>query len=441
MPISPIVTDALKGVLPYVLGVHDLDTPYPAKLKLSNGDILHDDGVAMFTIDDGGLVAEFFGYDYKSTFTVPNGLRGGKLVLTDCEVEISIGYAYSNPKARTIYTQIDMPALSTYKLAPKFDWISRQEVPNLSSITMIINNLPDLILPEYSTRSFTEFSVKKEGAHLRNDDWQVVLYRPPVQQNQDIPVYEVVIKKNEGSMPSPFMAGGDESETLHTLLCIRYFLSFLTGRRINQAVTIGYLPGYYGPVCAKVGDLETPGRVDRFVATQEPPGIKWPTLFAEFSRVYADEKEGPYLRNAIEYFAECQMTLHAGRIHQAMTASQSTLEAILKWWWLKNEVKPFAKTLRKTVEQAELGKDSGRSIDWNAFDRMVKQAIKLRQEIVHSDVVQQDSQSLVGLCSFYMELARLLIFAKLGDRSVNGIGMIVGVPWANVESPLQAGTN
>ena len=440
MAISPIVTDALKGVLPHVLGVHDLDTPYPAKLKLSNGNLLHDNGVAMFTIDDGRLVAEFFGYDYKGTIMVPDGLSGGKLILTNCAVEIPIAYAYNNPKARSMYA-IPMQALDTYNLIPTSDWISRQEVSSLASIKMILNNLPDLHLLESSTRSLTEFSIEKQRVDLQDDDWQVVLYQQPLQQNRETPVYEVLISKKEGHMPSPFGEGWEESEALRMLLCVRYFLSFLTGRWINQAVTMGYSSKYYGTVCARVGDMETPGKVDRFIATLEPPGVKWRGLFAEFSRIYADEKEGPHLRNAIEQFAECQMTLHAGRIHQAMTASQSTLEAILKWWWLKNEVKPFTKMLRNTVEQAELGKDSGRSIDWNAFDRMVKKATKLRKEIVHSDVVQQDSQSLVGLCSFYRELARLLIFAKLGDRSVNGIGMIIGVPWATAASPLQAGTN
>ncbi len=451
MAISSIVTDAIKRVLAYVFGVHDLDTPYPAKLKLSNGDMLHDSGVAMFTIDDGRLIAEFFGYDYnhESAFIAPNGLRGGKLVLTDCEVEMPILYADSNPKARTLHTQIDVHVLNTYKLVPTFDWISQQEVPNLSSITMIINNLPDLHLPQYSTRSFTEFSVKKEGAHLQDDDWQVVLYQPPVQQIRETPVYEVVIRKNEGTMPSPCVGGNGTSRTL---LCIEYFLSFLTGRWINQAVAIGYSPGYHGPVCAKVGHLEAsePGKVDRFIAKPYAIASEWPVLFTEFSRIYADEEKGPYLRNVIEHFVECQMTLHAGRIHQAMTASQSTLEAILKWWWLKNEVKPFAKMLRKTVEQAELGKGAGKSIDWDAFDLMVNQARDLRKEIAHGDVVQEDSQDpavvrryqrLVYMCSFYMELARLLILAKLGDRGPNGIGMIVGVPWATAAPPLQAGNS
>lgn len=436
MAISPIVTDALKGVLPHVLGVHDLDTPYPAKLNLSNGNLLHDNGVAMFTIDDGRLVAEFFGYDskYGIVITVPDGLRGGKLVLTGCEVEIPIAYAYNNPKARSMYA-IPMPALDTYNLIPTSDWISRQEVSSLASIKMILNNLPDLHLLEYSTRSLTELSIEKQRVNLQDDDWQVMLYQQPLQQNRETPTYEVLISRKDGLMPSPFGEGWEKSETLRMLLCVRYFLSFLTGRWISQALTIGYSSKYYGTLCAKIGHLETPGKVDRFIATLEPPGIKWPTLFAEFSRIYADEKEGPYLRNAIEHFAECQMTSHAERTHQAMAASQSTLEAIMKWWWMRKRIGPFARTLTKTVEQAELGKDSGRSIDWNAFHRMVKQATKLRNNIAHSHVVQEDSRRLVYLCSFFRELARLLIFAKLGDRSVNGIGMIIGVPWATAAPP------
>ena len=444
MTINPLMTAAItEEILPYVFGVHDLDTPYPAKLKLSNGDLLHDNGVVMFTIDGGRIIAEFFGYDYNedSTIIVPDGLRDGKLVLTDCEVEIPIAYAYNNPKARKMYTQIEMPALNTYKLVPT-DWISRQEVSKLSSISMIINNLPELHLPQYSKRSPTEFSIKKEGVCLQDDDWQVMLYQPPVQQYRDQPVYEVFISKKDRLMPNPFAEGAEGTETSRVLLCIRYFLSFLTGRWISPAITTGYSPGHNGPVCAKIGLLEAsePGKVDRFIATPPPPGIKWPDLFAEFSRVYEDEKEVPYLRNVIEHFVECRMTIYAGRIHQAMTASQSTLEAILKWWWLRNDVEPFSQTLTKTVERAELGKDTGKFIDWNDFNLMVKQAKDLRNEIAHGDVVQEDSQEpavvtryqrLYALCTFCTELARLLILAKLGDRSANGFGvMAYGVPWA-----------
>ena len=123
-----------------------------------------------------------------------------------------------------------------------------------------------------------------------------------------------------------------------------------------------------------------------------------------------------------------------------MTASQSTLEAILKWWWLKDNIEPSAETLTKTVEQAELGRDEGKCVDWSAFDPMVKQAKDLRNEIAHGDVVQEDSQRpevvsryqrLYYLCTFFRELARLLILAKLGNRGTNNIGFLVGsVPWA-----------
>ena len=268
MAINSIVVDALMEVLPYALGVHDLDTPYPAKLVLSNGDPLHDNGVTMFSIDGGRFIAEFFGYDYNysNSIIAPDGLRGGKLVLTDCEVEIPIANAYNNPKARKMYGQIDMPALNTYKLAPTLDWISRQGVANLSSITMIINNLPDLHLPEYSKHSPTEFSAKREGVSLQDDEWQVLLYQPLGQLNREPPVYEVSVSKKDGAMPSPFVEG---NETPRILLCIRYFLSFLTGRWINQAITFGHSPGNYGPVCARIGLLEAgePGKVDRFIAT------------------------------------------------------------------------------------------------------------------------------------------------------------------------------
>ena len=159
--------------------------------------------------------------------------------------------------------------------------------------------------------------------------------------------------------------------------------------------------------------------------------MEWPDLFKEFWAQYKGTKSGNFLNTAVRHYVDCKRILEDGTLGYAMVAAKSTLEVLTRWWNDLGEdfyfgSGKFEDQLKTAVHKAELGKDDGKQVDTIQLTHVMKTATKYRNKIDHgqdSDIAEE-TERVYAHQSNYHNLARLLILAKLGDRSTSGRGEI-----------------
>ena len=150
---------------------------------------------------------------------------------------------------------------------------------------------------------------------------------------------------------------------------------------------------------------------------------KWPDLFSEFWKQYSGKVSGNFLRTAIRHYVDCKRIAEDGTTSYAMVAAKSTLEVLTRWWNDRGErfqIKSgeFDRLLNTAVQNAELGKDSGKEVNTVELTHVTKTATKYRNRIDHGQDTdfEEEMEKVYAHQSYYHILARLLILAKLGDH-------------------------
>ena len=129
------------------------------------------------------------------------------------------------------------------------------------------------------------------------------------------------------------------------------------------------------------------------------------------------------MNTAVRHYVDCRRILEDGTLGYAMVAAKSTLEVLTRWWNDRGQdfyfgSGQFEDLLKTAVQKAELGKDGGKQVDSLQLSRVTRTATRYRNKIDHgqdSDIAEETGR-VHAHQSYYHDLARLLILAKLGDR-------------------------
>lgn len=438
--VHPDILQALnKNILPYVIGIHDMNTPLPAQLWV-NGKCTHAEGVAMFNVGDHGfLTAEYFGYgdtDQPELFIEPDA-GDARLVMKETQVSIPIWSIRSSYKARTMYSGVNMPSIKAYELDIQ-GWLGGSGDTQMPVANITLTNLPELHFPSSTLPApdedrdyFTMRGVTSRNAVLTLEagDWKINLMESRANLgHQNERVYHAFLRKKDG-MPFTLSEADMEDSILDALY---KFLSFQCGRwiTISTIVCAPANPKDWVVERAWTGRLMPWGNQPRsgWTATD---WMKWPTLFREFWKLYADENSHEHLKNAIYHYVECQRIFDDNTVDYALVAAQSTLEALVRWWnGLDMHFRfgrgdhSFEDLLIKGVQKAKLGQDNVVTADTDEIRRIVKKASSHRNYIDHGrgGNLGDRVQAVVAFGMYYQDLARLLILSKLGDHGRNGRG-------------------
>ena len=423
-------------ILPYVVRIQDMDTPWPAQLWV-DGECVHQEGVAMFNVGDlGYLTAEYFAYD--NTRVLPDedmaAGSGTKLVMNETDAVIPIWHLRSNPKARTRYFRVPMPNLKTYKCDVQ-GWVGGAGNTEMRAASMALVNLPDLhwlqiseVAPEEDGELFTMRGItsRKAVLTLAAGDWKVDLTESRTAVAQDTPqVYHAMLTRKDGA---PFTLGDDEVAD-GIVDALYKFLSFQSGRWITLSTVTCAPPDPLDPVVKRAWlgqvapqNLPTSG----WTASE---WRKWPALFEAFWDQYTGAKSGEHLKNTVHHYVNCQRIFDDGTVDYALVAAQSTLEALARWWTGKSATHEFFRAgfydeLPTAILDAELGKDDAKTVDPDQQSVVLAKARKYRNDIDHGHGgrIGEIVQDVVNCQMYYHDLARLLILAKLGDRGRNARG-------------------
>ena len=442
--VHPDILEVLtKRILPYVIRIQDMDTPWPAQLWV-NGACVHQEGVAMFNIGDQGyLTAEYFAYDNTrwADFTLL-GIETGQahLVMADADAVIPIRHIRTNPKARTMYTGVTMPDLKTYNCDIQ-GWIGGSEDTEMPFAGMTLTNLPDLRLPRITLLAsdedhdlFTMRGTTSRTASLKltADDWNIELAESRSPEVRDTPqVYHAALTRKDSSL---FTLQSDNVD--NSIVDALYkFLSFQSGRWMTLSTI----------TCAPVDPADWV--VERAWAGKLTPQVqygsdwtatdwqKWPTLCQAFWNQYADAASHEHLKHAVYHFVECQRIFEEGAVVYSLVAAQSTLQALTRWW---TDLEPehrfdrrgptFRDTLIKAVGKAELGRDSGKVVDEKEIESVLEKASAHRNDIDHGrgGNIGDHAQTIVALRMYCHNLARLLLLAKFNDHDRDARGNVFG---------------
>ena len=205
----------------------------------------------------------------------------------------------------------------------------------------------------------------------------------------------------------------------------------LSGLSISEeCASLSFSKGDPFPERAWISKLSPRSASDRSDWTASDWG-KWPDLFKEFWTQYNGKKSSHFLNTAVRHYVDCKRILEDGTLGYAMVAAKSTLEVLTRWW---NDLDgnfyfpsgKFENLLKRAVHKAELGKDGGKQVDTIQLTSVTRTATRYRNKIDHgqdSDIAEETGK-VHAHQSYYHNLARLLILAKLGDRGTAWRGQI-----------------
>lgn len=437
MAIHPDTLSVLSTqILPYVVRIQDMDTPWPAQLWV-DGECVHEEGVAMFNVGDlGYLTAEYFAYD--NTWVLLDDVlapeREPKLVMSETEAVIPIWHLRSNPKARTRYMRVAMPDLKTYKCDVQ-GWVGGSCNTEMRAASMTLVNLPDLhwlqvseVAPDEDRDLFTMRGTtsRKAVLTLTAGDWKIDLTESRAAVALDTPqVYHATLARKDGA---PFALCDDEVGD-GIVDALYKFLSFQSGRWITLSTVTCFPPDPRDWVVERawVGQVDPQSLPTSGWTASE--WRKWPAMFEEFWDQYTGAASGEHLKNAVHHYVNCQRIFDDGTVDHALVAAQSTLEALARWWMGKSATHAFFRggfydELPAAILNAELGKDDAKTVDPDQQSAVLAKARKYRNDIDHGHGgrIGEVVQDVVGCQMYYQDLARLLILAKLGDRGRNARG-------------------
>ena len=212
---------------------------------------------------------------------------------------------------------------------------------------------------------------------------------------------------------------------------------------LDGKLTIGFYRGEPTKRLAWVEKLVSSHKYSRNSETATEI-MYWPKLFAKFWELWRDEKESDHLRNVVQHYIEAQRAIDDNSVSQALVATQSTLQGLTRWWnnlrlsaqFGRDTKENFRSLAAKAVQKAELGKDDGLTINMNELEAIIKIANDYRNDIDHGrGITIEKEMERVSLCrAHHHNLTRLLILAKLGNRSRNARGYMAGPYFSEEET-------
>ena len=437
MNVHQIVLEHLyKNILPYVFRVHDMNVPYHAELW-KDEECQSKTGSVMFNIKKGRLTAEYFAYDARNPYIwlTADDETNWKLVLKDTQVAIPVDWIQGSPKARTIYSGVEMPVVVAYECGIQ-GWLGAPD-SEMGSATMTITDLPYLRLPrgsfqlpedtEQGVLTHIREETRNQVLRLKAGDWEIYMMEHVLNPSEDGGrLHTAWIRRTD---KTPFTLSDEES----TVIALSQFLSFQAGGWINVPTIVCQPsdPTDWITKRAFVGKL-APRIVQHTNQWTATDFRSWPRLFSEFWKLHS--RNSPHLNNAIHHYVSCSEIFESSYgIDFAIVAARSTLESLTRWWnGLPEDYefrgKPehqFPAQLMKAVEKAELGKDDGRHVDVAELRSVIKRASQFRNRIDHGragNVKTQEAETILTHQQYMYNLARFLILAKLGLRNTDARG-------------------
>ena len=235
-----------ETVLPNVVRIHNMDTPWPAELWIG-GECKHKEGTVMFNVDSGRyLTAEYFGYD--NIEYMPLGILthmfdtserlNARLVMSTTELEIPIWRISQSRKARTIYSGISMPEIMAYECRIQ-GWIGGAADTEMPSANITLLNMPDLRLFQSTLPADDEdhgsfvlrgSTTRKATMKLEAGGWNIELTKVDSnRQNEAGEVYRASLRRVDGSQFT-LLDDLDQDAIVNVL---HKFLSFQCGNWIG----------------------------------------------------------------------------------------------------------------------------------------------------------------------------------------------------------------
>ena len=430
-------------MLPYVIHVHGLDTPYQAELWIG-GEPKHRDGVASLHLSEQGyLTVEYVAYD-GSGMSDHLGLslfgeNSCKVMILGTDVEIPVyAISTSSTKARTLYMETAVPNIVVYE-GRVTGWLGNPG-SELESVTMLMTDFPDVGMPSHAAsvpdRPINEVLTLR-GKQTTNavltlnaGEWTVEFHQPdPVDDARSDLLSVANVSKQDGT-------SFQIDDTEHNILtALQIFLSFQGGAWVNTALIACHHrdgPSGIGEL-ARLGRLSATGYAGNSYWTASDY-YTWPGMFARFWTLFNRDRSAGRLLNAITHYVSSSAVFQNPQsATYGIVPARSTLEALVKWWndlpydfeFHGEDDNSFVYLLLRAIERAKLGRDVGATIDIEEVKAVIERGTHFRNTIDHGSagrIVDEDLERVIALQLYLHNLARLLISAKLGlrDRHARG---------------------
>ena len=428
-----------KKILPYAVGVHGLDIPYPAKLIREDGPV-SESGSVIFRLDErGSFIAEYFAYDVfpLDTFHLSQSL-GDKAIsvrLVDTGVELPVHFVNSSRKTSTLYSHTTMPQVGAFECSVS-GWIGDSSA-EMKLAVVALDGCAVLPLLSRAGRSFLGVEEGEKGlpfpsyydsrtsevVQLAAGGWEISIHSFSEDKRDNLsdePPYSISLKRTEGST---FQLQG-QSEILRLLALL---LSFSSERWVQYSTIYGQMPGARPNVVnrAFVGRFASRGwSRKRKVSMLELRD--WPVLF----KGLWDSRESPQMRSALTHLISCgDRSKHGSFSYQDLVDAGGALEAAVRLW---NDLPPThrffggrkADSLESQLPQVvEEFRMAGRMLNCNEVFKVVLQAHEYRNTLAHGSGGEfhrsgnDEAEKLFAHQQYLYYLARLLVLAKLGGSS------------------------
>ncbi len=428
-----------KTVLPYVIGVHGLDIPYPAQL-ISENKPISESGSVVFRLDEQGpFIAEYFAYDWEYPHTrawlISPDRHALSIRLVATGVELPVSRVSESRKMSTIYTQVAMPSVVGLNCTIS-GWIGDPTV-EMATAVAALDGCAGLPLKFISDKGFVDAgdgygelrfpsyreSKQTELVKLTAGGWTVSIHAIGDDKRENLndePPYSVSIARSDGSA---FTLPADSD----VLRLLRLLLSFSSEQWVQYSVIYCPGPGPDWDVMnrALIGRLASRGWVrGRDVAIWEL--AEWPTLF-EGLWSYKDSVQ---MLSALTHLILCGDRIKHGFLnYQDLVDAYGSLEAAVRFWnGLESDYFFRSKgscSLRAQLRRAVSGFRMGdRRLDPNEVLKTVKQASEYRDKLAHGSAGDfyrpnndDESERLLAHRQYLYYLARLLTLVKLGGKS------------------------
>ena len=415
-----LAMDALcKTILPRVLGVHELDIPYPAALfGVRSPDEaaevpISEDGSVVFRVDEArNFVADYYFYHDGGSWEHDGGVWEANTVhLLGTDVKVPVTRSVSKPVARHNVPMLDLGAYGC-RVSP---WVGDLNVAGEHAVA----TLGECALLPFNTHHKPTFREQSEGRvyvdhhetrilELSAGDWRVdiwPLYRDKRQSLSEEAPYKVALRKESSTFSHV-----DLEEVLRVLKLL-YSLSsegwvyhttvMVYARDDIRSAFVGQLGTRSWSRLHKVGHGEF---------------NDWPTLFEGIWR----HRKSLQMRSALYHLIECGDRLkRGGHSETDFPSATAALEASVRFWCglhldQRLSKRRLVKEIRKICEQFDM---DGRTLDPSEVCQIVSNLPRYRNPPAHGAGGQREAQPEFALYRYCYLLARLLVLRKLGGSS------------------------
>ena len=428
-----------KTILPYVVGVHGLEIPYPAAL-IREGVPISESGSVVFRPDErGSFIAEYFAYDvhpwdvWHRFQTQSDGSIYVRLGVTG--IELPVGSINSSRKTSKVHNYVNMPQVGACECIIS-GWIDDPSAEMKSAVASLDGCaiLPLLSRGERSLRGaeqgenglpFPSYydSRTSEVIHLTVGGWEVSMHSFSEDKWDSLsnePPYSVSFMRSGGST---FQL----SEQTDVLRLLRLLLSLSSERWVNYSTIFGQTPKARPVVVNRAF-------VGRFASRRWSKKRKmsieelreWPILF----RGLWDYRESPQMLSVLTHLISCGDRSKDGFFsYQDLVEAYGALEAAVR---LRNDLDPayrfygndashsLTSHLRTAVSKFRIGTQM---LDSDDVLKVVPRASKYRGTLAHGSgggffrSGNEETGELFAHSQYLYYLARLLVLAKLGGSS------------------------